>query len=76
MAMLIDNQKMEAARDAIGDAKTDFETKASAFIADLTSALSTVEGETKDVLMEKKIGSSGSETDAISASFASSRDLA
>lgn len=69
MAMLIDNQKMETARDAIEDAKGDFETKASAFIAALTSALSTFEGETKDVLMEKKIGSSGSETEGTLAYF-------
>lgn len=56
MAMLIDNQKMETAKGAIDDAKGDFETKAGAFIEALTSALSTFEGETKDVLMEKKIG--------------------
>lgn len=69
MAMLIDNRKMEDARGNIEKASTDFKGKGSAFIAALTTALSTFEGETKDVLMEKKIGSSGSETEGTLAYF-------
>lgn len=69
MAMLVDNEKMATAVSAIKDASTDFNTKATAFIADLTSALSTFEGETKDALMEAKIGTSGSETEGTLAYF-------
>lgn len=61
MAMLVDNEKMVTAHSAIDAASKDFKNKATAFIADLTSALSTFEGETKDVLMEEKIGAAGSE---------------
>lgn len=69
MAMLVDNQKMDTAVTAISDASTDFNTKASAFIADLTAALSTFEGETKDALMEAKIGTSGSDKEGTLAYF-------
>lgn len=69
MAMLVDNQKMETAFKAINDASQDFGTKATAFITDLTSALSTFEGETKDVLIANKIGQSGSEVEGTLAYF-------
>ncbi len=61
MAMLVDDAKMAAAVKDIGDASKEFKTKATTFIADLTNALSTFEGETKDALMDAKIGKSGEE---------------
>ena len=69
MAMLVDNQKIVEAHDAIMSASQDFASKGTAFIADLTQALSTFEGETKDALMETKIGASGSETEGTLAYF-------
>lgn len=69
MAMLIDNQKMMEAKSDIDKAAVDFASMGSSFIKSLTSALSTFEGETKDILMKNQIGSSGSETDGTLAYF-------
>ncbi len=69
MAMLVDNEKMESAVSSIQTASTNFKSKATAFIADLTAALSTFEGETKDALIQSKIGTSGSETEGTLAYF-------
>lgn len=69
MAMLVDNQKMADAVTSINTASSDFKSKATAFIGDLTNALSTFEGETKDALMQSKIGASGSETEGTLAYF-------
>lgn len=69
MAMLVDNKQMEDAFKSLGEAEKSFKNAGTAFIADLTNALSTFEGETKDILMEKKIGTSGSETDGTLAYF-------
>ena len=59
MAMLVDNEKMKTAVKEFHDASESFAKLGAQFIADLTNALSTFEGETKDVLMSKKIGASG-----------------
>lgn len=69
MAMLVDNEKMASAVTSIETASGDFKSKATAFIADLTSALSTFEGETKDALMEAKIGTSGTDKEGTLAYF-------
>ncbi|MBK6088544.1 hypothetical protein [Ruminococcus difficilis] len=69
MAMLVDNQKIVEAHDAIMNASKDFASKGAAFIADLNKELSTFEGETKDVLVELKIGMPGSETEGTLAFF-------
>ncbi len=69
MAMFVDNEKMTTAHGEIEQASEDFSNKGTAFIADLTTALSTFEGETKDALMEKKIGSTGSEVEGTLAYF-------
>lgn len=55
MAMLVDSEKMTTAHGEIEQASEDFKNKGTAFIADLTTALSTFEGETKDALMDKKL---------------------
>ena len=54
--MVVDNAALENAKSAIDDASSNFKTMASAFISSLEGALSTFEGETKDVLMKDKIG--------------------
>lgn len=69
MAMLVDNQKMKDAKGDIDKAAANFASMGSSFIESLTSTLSTFEGETKDVLMKNKIGSSGSETEGTLAYF-------
>lgn len=69
MAMLVDNEKMLNAITSIETISGEFKTKGSGFISELTSALSTFEGDTKDALMEKKIGASGSEVDGTLAYF-------
>lgn len=69
MAMLVDNEKMTTAHGEIEQASEDFKNKGTAFIADLIAALSTFEGETKDALMEKKIGSTNSEVEGTLAYF-------
>ena len=69
MAMLVDNQAMLNAKDAIDAAAKDFGTKARNFIATLTNSLSTFSGETKDILVNSKIGASGSEVEGTLAYF-------
>lgn len=69
MAMLVDNEKMITAHTEIQNASKDFKNKGTAFIADLTTALSTFEGETKDALMASKIGSTGSQVEGTLAYF-------
>lgn len=69
MAMLVDNQKIEQAKGAITRSYENSYKKGTEFIEALTNVLSTFQGETKDVLMEKKIGSSGSETEGTLAYF-------
>ena len=56
MSILIDKKIIDQACKDIESASGDFEKLSSGFIASLTSALSTFEGETKDVLIENKIG--------------------
>lgn len=69
MAMMVDNQKLVEAHEAIMNASKDFASKGATFIADLNQALSTFEGETKDVLVETKIGTSGTEAEGTLAFF-------
>lgn len=69
MAMLVDDQKMGTACQSIKDVAKNFQTKGTDFIAELNSALSTFEGETKDALVEKKIGASGAKTEGTLANF-------
>ena len=69
MAMVVDNVALEKAKDEILTASDTFKTKGSTFIATLTQTLSTFEGETKDALMDKKIGTSGSQTEGTLAYF-------
>ena len=69
MAMMVDNAKVVEAHEAIMQASQDFASRGTEFIGELTQALSTFEGETKDVLMETKIGASGSETEGTLAYF-------
>jgi len=60
MAMYVDNEQMATAFSTIDNlAKNDFKNAGTDFIAQLSQALSTFEGETKDALMESKIGASG-----------------
>lgn len=80
MAMTADNKAITNARDTIcsvgegsgysGLAK-DFKDAGESFITELTTALSTFEGATKDALMEKKIGAVGSETEGTLVYFVS-----
>ncbi|MDE6784196.1 MAG: hypothetical protein K2N49_05430 [Ruminococcus sp.] len=82
MAMTADNQAITNARDAIctagegtgysGLAK-EFKDAGETFITELTTALSTFEGATKDALIEKKIGAVGSETEGTLAYFVSTQ---
>ena len=70
MAMVADNEKMVNAKTTIESMADDFKTnKANEFITSLTTALSTFEGETKDALMESKIGKLGTETEGTLAYF-------
>lgn len=69
MAMLADNEKMTSAYEAVVSASEDIRAKGESFIAELTNALSTFEGDTKDALMSSKIGSTGSETEGTLAYF-------
>ncbi len=69
MAMLVDNEKMSTAYTDIKTAATNFSNAGKALISDLTTTLSTFEGDTKDALMEKKIGASGSQTEGTLAYF-------
>jgi hypothetical protein len=69
MAMLVDNEKMKSAYTELTTAATNFHNTGVAFISDLTTALSTFEGDTKDALMEKKIGTSGAKTEGTLAHF-------
>lgn len=69
MAMLTDYQKMTGAQTTIENASKEFNQKGTAFIANLTTALSTFEGATKDALMTAKIGQSGSEVEGTLAYF-------
>lgn len=72
MAMVVDNDKIVAARDAIsgasGSESTSYEGLAKSFadagtefITALKDTLSTFEGETKDVLVNQKIGTAEQE---------------
>lgn len=69
MAMLVENDALTKAKGEIDTAKDNFKKKGTDFINTLTTTLSTFSGETKDVLMKKKIGSAGSETDGTLAYF-------
>lgn len=69
MAMLVDNSALTKANTDILEASKTFKEKASTFIATLTTTLGTFEGDTKDALMENKIGKSGSETEGTLAYF-------
>ena len=70
MAMVADNAKMVNAKTTIDNMADDFKNnKANEFITSLTAALSTFEGETKDALMESKIGKLGTGTEGTLAYF-------
>jgi len=69
MAMVVDNQKIVAAKDAIEKDAENFGKMAAAFLGELESALSTFEGETKDALMESKIGPISGEKEQTLAHF-------
>lgn len=69
MAMLVDNQKMDATYQEIEKIAAEFKNRGSVFINELTSTLSTFEGETKDALMDKKIGASGAKREGTLAYF-------
>ena len=69
MSMMVDNQQMVNAKGDIDTAASNFKSAGTNFIASLTSALGSFEGETKDVLISKKIGASGSETEGTLAYF-------
>lgn len=70
MAMYVDNEQMTTAHSTIKDLATkDFKNAGTEFIGELTKALSTFEGETKDALMESKIGAAGSEVEGTLAYF-------
>ncbi|MEE0266066.1 MAG: hypothetical protein UD936_10620 [Acutalibacteraceae bacterium] len=69
MAMLVDNQKMGTAYTDIQNVAKKFQDAGTTLITGLDSALLTFEGETKDALMEKKIGASGAKTEGTLANF-------
>lgn len=69
MAMVVDNKKMDAAKRQIDDIEQKMKTAATEFIGELTYALSTFEGETKDALMLYKIGAAGTQTEGTLAYF-------
>ncbi len=85
MAMTADNQAITNARDAICSVSKDgstagysglaksFQDAGNEFITNLTTALNTFEGATKDALMEKKIGAVGSEVEGTLAYFVSTQ---
>ena len=69
MAMFVDNQALTSAKTEIDTAATNFANKAKNFITTLNNSLSTFSGETKDVLVNTKIGTSGSEAEGTLAYF-------
>lgn len=69
MAMVVENQALETARDEIKKASETFKSKGTAFIETLTTTLNTFSGETKDALLQYKIGAVGSETEGTLAYF-------
>lgn len=69
MAMLVENAALEKAKEDIEKAATDFKTKGTTFLGTLDSTLKSFSGETKDALMQYKIGSSGSEVEGTLAYF-------
>ncbi len=69
MAMLVENAALTKARDDIHTASTNFKTMGTNFISTLSTTLSSFSGETKDALMQYKIGASGSETEGTLAYF-------
>ena len=69
MAMFVDHQAMLNAVSEIDSSSKSFATKAKNFIATLTNTLSTFSGETKDILVNTKIGTSGSEVEGTLAYF-------
>lgn len=56
MAMMVDNGKMVDAYNSLVQAESNFKSQAESFIAELNAAIATFEGETKDALVESKIG--------------------
>lgn len=69
MAMLVENEALTKAKEAIETSRDNFKKKGTEFIGTLTNTLSTFSGETKDALMKNKIGTSGSETEGTLAYF-------
>ncbi len=69
MAMYVENAALEKAKNEIDAVSNNFKTKGTEFITTLTNTLSTFSGETKDILMQQKIGNSGSEVEESLAYF-------
>lgn len=69
MAMLVENAALEKARDDINEIAGKLRTKGTEFIGTLTTTLGTFSGETKDALMQYKIGAAGTETEGTLACF-------
>lgn len=69
MAMFVENAALENAKKDIETAASKFKTMGTEFLGTLNTTLSTFSGETKDVLMQNKIGASGSEVDGTLANF-------
>ena len=68
-AMLVDNAALETAKKNIDDLAGKFAAAGEGFIGTLTATLSTFSGETKDMLMQHKIGATGSDVDGTLAKF-------
>lgn len=70
MAMVVENAALEKARDEINEIAGKLRTKGTEFIGTLTNTtLKSFSGETKDALMQYKIGASGTQTEGTLACF-------
>ena len=69
MAMLVVNEALETATGEIDKLADKFASTGTEFIGTLTTTLSTFSGETKDMLMQHKIGTSGSQVEGTLACF-------
>ncbi|MBR4510212.1 MAG: hypothetical protein IKP25_05980 [Ruminococcus sp.] len=69
MAMLVENAALEKAKSEIEKASANLKSSGTAFIGTLTTTLSTFSGETKDALMQYKIGTSGTDKEGTLAYF-------
>ena len=69
MAMLVDNAALEKAKGEIEKISGKFKSSGTSFIGNLTTTLGSFSGETKDALMQYKIGTSGTDKDGTLAFF-------